>query len=462
MRRQKISVQLFLMLLIFLILTIAAFAGGISVDLKIKSKLNDNEFVFLCKDNYNSDSYSWFYGDGNQKLLIKNKETTHIFKKSGTYKVKCIAHRKEIGIEKSGIIEVNVLTGNSKIENDLRNSNTAANPSVDLIIKPPYPKKNEFVFICDDEFDTKKYSWFYGDGEKQIEIMNRDTFHRYKNSGNYEVKCVSHKSGITKSGKISVIVDDLVNNPSVDLKIKAYYPKKKEFVFVCDDNFKANKFSWWYGDGEKQIRIKNRDTFHRYKESGTYNVKCEAIKDGFTLMNAIIVTIENFNNGSNQGGGSGQGSNGSGGSQGGSNISDNIGSDGGELGGNLDNTVISESNEDVRKKETGSGDSGLGFVGCNALKLQLRKGAEYLGYSFEEGKYFSFPVKVNHAKPPVLQVGKQFRELVNITEFDFNRDGINDVSFYLTRDYNGGVLITGIDLGKTEKEKSLCSVNLDN
>lgn len=67
-----------------------------------------------------------------------------------------------------------------------------------LYIKHPYPKINgtfvDFVFVCNmpTMAGTTKYSWFYDDGHKLIDITNRDTYHRFpKKSGPYQVVCVA-------------------------------------------------------------------------------------------------------------------------------------------------------------------------------------------------------------------------------------------------------------------------------
>jgi hypothetical protein len=84
----------------------------------------------------------------------------------------------------------------------------ALNPSdATLSIKPPYPKGSEFVFICDvDGFTPTSYSWFYGDGEKLINIQNGDTFHRYATTGAYNVTCMGTDGTNTASASLTVNV----------------------------------------------------------------------------------------------------------------------------------------------------------------------------------------------------------------------------------------------------------------
>jgi hypothetical protein len=67
---------------------------------------------------------------------------------------------------------------------------------------------------------------------------------------------------------------------SASLSIKEFYPKEKEYVFVCTENdFTATKYDWYYGDGEKNENIDNSDTFHTYTRAGPFTVSCVAKGD---------------------------------------------------------------------------------------------------------------------------------------------------------------------------------------
>ncbi len=68
-----------------------------------------------------------------------------------------------------------------------------------LTIKAPYPKINgtkEFVLICNAPLNgsSTRYTWYYGDGAKSIEIKNGNTFHRYPLNQTFVVNCTALNS----------------------------------------------------------------------------------------------------------------------------------------------------------------------------------------------------------------------------------------------------------------------------
>jgi PKD repeat protein len=74
-----------------------------------------------------------------------------------------------------------------------------------LYVKDWYPKTNHYVFVCDAPSST--YDWFYGDGEKQINITNGDTYHIYPDAGSYTVKCTARDLGESATLSVAVLTD---------------------------------------------------------------------------------------------------------------------------------------------------------------------------------------------------------------------------------------------------------------
>jgi transforming growth factor-beta-induced protein len=55
-------------------------------------------------------------------------------------------------------------------------------------VKPWFPQGNSYVFECSlPEADS--YNWFFGDGQKIIEVSNSDVYHTYAEEGYYTVTC---------------------------------------------------------------------------------------------------------------------------------------------------------------------------------------------------------------------------------------------------------------------------------
>lgn len=77
-----------------------------------------------------------------------------------------------------------------------------------LTIKPPYPKYNKFVFLCNiNGFEPTNYSWWYGDGHKLIEIHNQNTYHTFEEPGTYTVKCQGQNAEERDSASITVTIE---------------------------------------------------------------------------------------------------------------------------------------------------------------------------------------------------------------------------------------------------------------
>ncbi|HYD03776.1 MAG TPA: immunoglobulin domain-containing protein [Alphaproteobacteria bacterium] len=80
---------------------------------------------------------------------------------------------------------------------------------------------------------------------------------------------------------------------SVDLYIKAPYPKGSDLVFVCDaKGFTPTRYTWYYGDEHKLLGIWNGDTYHIYGQPGNYRVTCIAENDQYSVSDTMDVNVE--------------------------------------------------------------------------------------------------------------------------------------------------------------------------
>ncbi|HLC60620.1 MAG TPA: CARDB domain-containing protein [Candidatus Nanoarchaeia archaeon] len=76
---------------------------------------------------------------------------------------------------------------------------------------------------------------------------------------------------------------------SANLYVKQFYPKGRDYVFVCNSSgITPLSYDWLFGDGAKQLNSKNKEVFHRFRISGNYTVECRA-KTVSILKNATLV-----------------------------------------------------------------------------------------------------------------------------------------------------------------------------
>jgi hypothetical protein len=189
-------------------------------------------------------------------------------------------------------------TTNSSLGNGTINVTTgvraavAAEPaSVELRVKPPYPKGSHYVFECiATGFAPNTYNWQFGDGEQQPRSTRWNVYHIFRQNGDYTVSCTASDGQTTASDSMTVSVDGPVDE--ANLYVKAWYPKQNHYVFVCETaGFTPSRYDWFYGDGEKLLDIANGDTYHIYRQVGTYNVECNAESGSNTASDSLQITV---------------------------------------------------------------------------------------------------------------------------------------------------------------------------
>ena len=109
----------------------------------------------------------------------------------------------------------------------------------------------------------------------------------FAKSGNYPI-CING----TIEVQPPVVPPSLQNNTnstlSLNLSIKKWYPKGRDYVFVCNANGYAPTFyDWFFGDGQKMFNSANIDLFHRYTAPGNLTVLCRA-KNLSVSLNATL------------------------------------------------------------------------------------------------------------------------------------------------------------------------------
>jgi len=64
-----------------------------------------------------------------------------------------------------------------------------------------------------------------------------------------------------------------IQNISGTISIARWYPKGTHYVFFCNASGAAN-YSWYFGDGQKLLQIKNDNVYHIFPGAGVYDVQC--------------------------------------------------------------------------------------------------------------------------------------------------------------------------------------------
>src|SRR3989344_3061184 len=83
-------------------------------------------------------------------------------------------------------------------------------PSVNMYIMKWFPKGPDYVFACNASgFEPARFTWFYGDGHKLLNILNQNTYHVYQSTGTFTVSCTATDGNLSASDTMAVTVTNL-------------------------------------------------------------------------------------------------------------------------------------------------------------------------------------------------------------------------------------------------------------
>lgn len=84
---------------------------------------------------------------------------------------------------------------------------TNTTSSVALSIAPWYPQGSSYVFRCTTSgYIPTAYNWIFGDGQKQLNSINKDVYHTYSLPGKYTVQCNARNSETSLWDSLNVTV----------------------------------------------------------------------------------------------------------------------------------------------------------------------------------------------------------------------------------------------------------------
>jgi PKD repeat protein len=107
-----------------------------------------------------------------------------------------------------------------------------------LSIAPWFPQGRNYIFVCDPTFEATSFTWYFGDGQMQLNSANDDVFHTYANAGEYLVSCTATDGNNTGSDTLAVTIDPLENEtveePPVDPQDPVCYNSVYDADVVCN------------------------------------------------------------------------------------------------------------------------------------------------------------------------------------------------------------------------------------
>jgi hypothetical protein len=103
-------------------------------------------------------------------------------------------------------INVSVNTTQENVSVNVTNTSSILTQEASLRIAPWYPKGSHYVFFCNASVMPTNYSWYFGDGEKLLQIKNSNVYHIYKQPGSYVVRCVVHGVNASSNATMNIVV----------------------------------------------------------------------------------------------------------------------------------------------------------------------------------------------------------------------------------------------------------------
>lgn len=169
--------------------------------------------------------------------------------------------------------------------------------SSEVKIAPWYPQENNYVFICDSSgFNATGYDWYFGDGEKLLNIQNSETYHSYSDSNAYNVSCTAKNLVSQQTAMLTIgtdnqpITNDTNSSLTSSVSIAPWFPQGNSYVFICNTpGFTSNLYNWNFGDGEKLLEVSNNNVYHTYPDNNAYAVSCEALGVQSDSSGSIII-----------------------------------------------------------------------------------------------------------------------------------------------------------------------------
>ncbi len=305
-----------------------------SINLRFARFANDEVYYFTCDAvGFEADVYRWNFSDGTI-LLSTRGEAAHRFFDEGEYTIECEAASPTMIAQGEISLNVDIVSGdpdnnnnindtdvidddnnssnkNNSVNNvsNVSNANVSANitgnisanvsqnqnnrASVELRVKEWYPKRNSYVFECvatGTGFTPQTYSWYYGDGDKLLNIVNGNTFHTFEENGQYTIRCEGHDANgnvhVTDEMTINVREAQPLNLPDTSLSLSARQVGEREYILSCDSQgYTATNFYWYFGDDTKLEDIDEGAVFHRYDTNAPVSVTCQ----GYGFINDTYV-----------------------------------------------------------------------------------------------------------------------------------------------------------------------------
>ena len=219
--------------------------------------------------------WTWDFGDGTTSSV---KDPSHIFNKTGTYKVK-LSLESKIGCA-SLVFEKNISVIDPLNPNFETQSPLCLNNSL------------KFADLTTSTDGFSSWQWDFGDGGISS-IQNPN--HSFTKSGNYNVKLTltsitGCKSFITKTIKISDLAEiDFLDPGSCIDDLVSFNGLVKTGNVVS--------WLWDYGDGVNDAAEKvKQNSKHRYLSTGTYNVTLQVVSSKgciTTLTKSITISGSN-------------------------------------------------------------------------------------------------------------------------------------------------------------------------
>jgi gliding motility-associated-like protein len=211
-------------------------------------------------------SYEWNFGDGTPTQITNTPSVSHSFSVIGSFKVRMIAVDSSLCyIRDTSFITISV-----------REDSVALRVQA---VKQPPCQSNTYLFnnlsfnASGKPFNTRSFTWYFGDNSAPITTDNRSVTHSYPGPGTYNVKLVLNDTNFCNAPDSLVI--QLRVSPNVEARFTTppdgCAPYQAQFT---NTSMGGTDFFWSFGDGTTSRQVSPTKL---YTTPGTYTVKLVAV-----------------------------------------------------------------------------------------------------------------------------------------------------------------------------------------
>ncbi len=213
---------------------------------------------------FKSNSFTLYFGDGNQQDLKAPQQIAHTYLAEGTYKASLWLN------------DTSYCNAPDSIQLVIR---IAQNVKAVITTNPlgcaPYD-----AVITNNSLGGETFHWDFGDGTPKFTSNDINITHHYKDTGTYVIKLEAIDSSTCNINSSTTFVLSVKDKPTAAFSFSPNPPQANTEVSFTNQSAEATKYIWIFDDGDTLITTDhNAVVSHTFNASQTYRVTLIALNE---------------------------------------------------------------------------------------------------------------------------------------------------------------------------------------